>query len=45
MSFEPREYLRHILAEADYLIGRSPGLSLEEFERDETLRRAFTRPV
>ena len=22
MSFEPREYLRHILTEADYLIGR-----------------------
>lgn len=22
MSFEPREYLRHILLEADYLVGR-----------------------
>ena len=41
MSFEPREYLRHILVETDYLIGRSDGLSLEAFEADETLRRAF----
>ena len=31
MSFEPRDYLRHILVEADYLIGRSEGLSFEEF--------------
>jgi len=23
MSFEPRDYLRHIVVEADYLIGRS----------------------
>jgi uncharacterized protein with HEPN domain len=45
MSFEPREYLRHILAEADYLIGRSAGLSLEAFESDETLRRAFARSL
>ena len=29
MSFEPRDYLRHILIEADYLIGRSEGLSFD----------------
>lgn len=45
MSFEPREYLRHILAEADYLIGHSSGLSHEAFEADETLRRAFARSL
>ena len=45
MSFEPREYLRHILAEADYLIGRSKGLSPETFEADDTPRRAFTRSL
>ena len=45
MSFEPLEYLRHILAEADYLIGRSGGLSPEAFEADETLRRAFARSL
>lgn len=45
MSFEPREYLRHILVEADYLIGRCKGLSVEAFEADETLRRAFARSL
>ena len=25
MSFEPREYLRHVLAESDYLMGRCGG--------------------
>lgn len=33
MSFEPREYLRHILAEADYLIGKSRGLEAEAFAK------------
>ena len=45
MSFEPRDYLRHILVEADYLIGRSEGLSFESFSSDETLRRAFVRSL
>jgi uncharacterized protein with HEPN domain len=45
MSFEPRDYLRHILVEADYLIGRSVGLSYETFVADETLRRAFVRSI
>lgn len=45
MSFEPRDYLRHILVEADYLIGRSEGLSFEGFVADETLRRAFVRSL
>ncbi len=45
MSFEPRDYLRHILVEADYLIGRSDGLSFDTFAGDETLRRAFVRSL
>src|SRR5260221_1956577 len=45
MSFEPRDYLRHILVEADYLIGRTEGLSFEAFAADETLRRAFVRSL
>jgi uncharacterized protein with HEPN domain len=45
MSFEPRDYLRHILVEADYLIARSAGLSYEAFTADETLRRAFVRSL
>ena len=45
MSFESRDYLRHILVEADYLVGRSAGLSYEVFAADETLRRAFVRSL
>ena len=37
--------LHHILVEADYLIGRSEGLSFEVFVADETLRRAFVRSL
>lgn len=45
MSFEPRDYLRHILVEADYLIDRGAGLPFEAFLADETLRRAFVRSL
>jgi len=45
MSFEPRDYLRHILVEADYLIARSQNLSYATFFADETLRRAFVRSI
>ena len=37
MSFEPREYLRHILAEVDYLVTHSRDLAPETFHADETL--------
>ncbi len=40
MSFESRDHLRHILVEADYLVGRSAGLSYDDFAVDETLRGA-----
>ena len=43
MSFEPRDYVRHILVETDYLIAGGAGLSFERFAADETLRRAFVR--
>jgi len=45
MSFEPRDYLRHILVEADYLIDRSAGVPFDVFLADETLRRAFVRSL
>lgn len=45
MSFEPRDYLRHILVEADYLVAQRTGLKFEEFVADETLRRAFVRSL
>ena len=43
MSFEPRDYLRHMLVEAEYLSARSAGLTYQAFSADETLRRAFVR--
>lgn len=45
MSFAPHDYLRHILAETAYLIQRSQSLSFEQFESDETLRRAYVRSL
>jgi uncharacterized protein with HEPN domain len=45
MSFEPRDYLRHILAEADYLVGCSEDVTFEVFIADETLQRAFVRSL
>jgi uncharacterized protein with HEPN domain len=44
MSFEPLDYLRHIL-EVEYLLDQSQGLSFERFAADETLRRAFVRSL
>jgi uncharacterized protein with HEPN domain len=45
MSFEPRDYLRHILVEADYPLAQSVGLTRKRFLSDETLRRAFVRSL
>src|SRR4029077_5242700 len=45
MSFEPRDYLRHILVEADYLVSQTAGLTRDEFLSNETLRRAFVRSL
>jgi uncharacterized protein with HEPN domain len=45
MSFEPRDYLRHILVEVEYLLDQSQGLTYERFATDETLRRAFVRSL
>ncbi|MFN2399762.1 MAG: DUF86 domain-containing protein [Gemmatimonadaceae bacterium] len=45
MSFEPLEFLRHILVESDYLLAASAQLTREQFERDETLQRAAVRSL
>jgi uncharacterized protein with HEPN domain len=45
MSSEPRDYLRHILVEADYLIAQTGSLTRDEFVANETLRRAFVRSL
>lgn len=40
-----REYLRHILDEARYLVGCANSLDREAFVHDETLKRAFVRSI
>ena len=45
MSFEPRDYLRHILVEADYLVAQTADLTRDAFVANETLRRAFVRSL
>jgi uncharacterized protein with HEPN domain len=41
----PLEYLRHMLAEAEFLADASANLSRDEFLQDETLKRAFVRSI
>ena len=43
MSFQPFDYLRHILAEADYLLRTARSTTQQAFLADESLRRAFVR--
>ncbi len=43
MSFEPREILRHIVDEVDYLMTTSASVTREGFLADPTLQRAFVR--
>jgi uncharacterized protein with HEPN domain len=45
MSFEQRDYLRHIVVEADYLLKQRKGLTFEAFVANDTLRRAFVRSL
>ncbi len=45
MSFSPREFLRHILAEAEYLVSISDGLTRERLDSDPTLQRAIVRSI
>ncbi|GIW40955.1 MAG: DUF86 domain-containing protein [Candidatus Binatia bacterium] len=45
MSSDPRDFLRHILVEADYLLSESAGLTFEQFLASESLRRAFVRSL
>lgn len=45
MSPSPSDILRHILDEADFLLSSSASISLEEFELDGALKRAFVRSI
>jgi uncharacterized protein with HEPN domain len=45
MSFEPRDYLRHILAEAEFLIEEASSVTESEFHNSAVLKRAFVRSL
>ena len=45
MSPNLRDFLRHVIDEADYLSVEATGLSREEFLSDETRKRAFVRSI
>ena len=45
MSKLPKEYLKHILDETNYLIKSSKDLEEEKFSRDETFQKAFVRSL
>jgi len=45
MSSGPPEYLRHILAEADFLLHTSEDVSADAFAGDPVLPRAFVRSL
>jgi uncharacterized protein with HEPN domain len=45
MSKEPKEYLRHIFDECQFVLSVSKDLSEENFLKDETLKRAVVRSL
>jgi len=45
MSLSPREYIRHILDEIDYVLAQIPNTDLPSFLKDATLKRAFVRSI
>jgi uncharacterized protein with HEPN domain len=45
MSSPPIEYLRHMLAEAEYIVAASIDVDRDTFLADETLQRAFVRSI
>ena len=44
-SHSALEFLRHVVDESDFLIGKSKGLDFENFVKDDTLTRAFSRSL
>lgn len=45
MSPSPREYIRHILDEIDYVLSALRGLDYSAFAQDATLKRACVRSL
>jgi hypothetical protein len=40
MSISPREYVRHMLDEIDFVLSHKPGLDFDSFNTNPTLQRA-----
>lgn len=45
MSPSPSDLLRHVLDEAEFLLAHSDSISMEQFEQDDILKRAFVRSL
>lgn len=45
MSPSPREFVRHILDEIDFVLAQITTCDFDSFSRDETLKRAFVRSL
>lgn len=45
MSKSPREYIRHMLDEIDYILSQLQGRDFSAFSQDATLKRAFVRSL
>ena len=45
MSKSPREYIRHMLDEIEYILSQLPGRDFNTFRQDATLKRAFVRSL
>ena len=45
MSFEPLDYVRHVLGEVAYVVHASAGIDESTFLADATLQRAFIRSL
>ena len=45
MSLSPRELIRHILDENDYILAQIPNTDFDSFVKNATLKRAFVRSI
>jgi uncharacterized protein with HEPN domain len=45
VSLSPREYIRHMLDEIDFILSKVSGRDYESFLADPTLQRAFVRSL
>jgi len=45
VSISPRELIRHILDEIDYILTKIPNTDFDSFVKNATLKRAFVRSI